>query len=529
MHVCPKLVAVVGSALALSAGAAWAYVGVNGTCPLPTPYPSPSAGAGVVNNPSMEGGFTAGVANQWVGWKDSTYTIQVHSDGSDRFSDGTHSQRLYLPQPPPGYSDQEAGIYQQIWVVPGATYTATARFYLSPPTQQTYNGEDLVAWLGLDPFGQESGDGYGMIWSVNVATPNTWITASVTAKAVLPVMTLGLKGTRKFPQHGNEARVWMDQVTFSGPIPTGERPGPEPDPTDPETLIPATLGSNLVANPGFEETFTNGVSAGWNKWWTTGTGTWKQSQRMGKVGPGRYDCGDLNECSYMNPKTVLLMGGDPHTNPNNLGVMGDATTLANESKFQDTIFVGRPFIDPSLPYYEADPVTRGREYAEQCKYQESLVPRIDCWQAFNEPDWGGNWQRTLNFEHAFAQRAHELGLKTCSLNLSTGSPGNIWRMIDETYEPSCRDLLAIADYLGHHVYGGPNDQMMVANQDRDDACSFGLRPRRFKDLYDRRAWRFPPVIATEGSTYGGWIGMFSPDTITNDLNLMGQYMNATRW
>jgi hypothetical protein len=511
------------------------YVGVTDFCPVPTPYPPPTAGPGVVNNPNMEGGFTGGAANQWIGWKDATYTVQVHFDGNDRFSDGTHSQKLYLPQPLPDYKDQEAGIYQQIWVVPGGTYTTTARFYLSAPAEQTYNGEDLVAWLGLDPFGQQSGDGYGMIWSVNVATPNTWITATVTVQAIMPVMTLGLKGTRKFAQHGNEARVWIDQVTFSGPVPTGPRPGPEPDPVDPETLIPGTMGSNLVANSSFEQAFTNGVSAGWNRWWTgTSTGTWKQSQRMGKVGPARYDCGDLNECSYMNPKTVLLMGADPHRDPNGLGVMGDAWKptgdgLANDPKFQDTIFVGRPYIDLSLPYYEADPVTRGQEYAAQCKHLESLVPRIDCWQAFNEPGTGENWQRTLDFEYAFAQQAHELGLKTCSLNLSTGSPGNIWRMIDETFDPSCRDLLAVADYLGHHVYGGPNDQMMVANQVRDDACSYGLRPRRFKDMYDRRGWRFPPVIATEGSTYGGWIGKISPDQITNDLILMGQYMNADRW
>src|SRR5690606_21607244 len=111
---------------------------------------------------------------------------------------------------------------------------------------------------------------------------------------------------------------------------------PEPDPIDPATLIPPVLEPNLIANASFEQSFDAGVSAGWNKWWTTGTGTWKRSQRMGKVGPGRYDCGDVYECSYMNPKTVLLMGADPHLNPNGLGVMGDANLLSNDPKFQDT-------------------------------------------------------------------------------------------------------------------------------------------------------------------------------------------------
>jgi hypothetical protein len=479
----------------------------------------------------MEGGFTGGAANQWVAWKDATYTGQVHLAGTDRFAQGSASQKLHLPQPPAGYSDEEAGLYQQIWVVPGGTYTATVKIYLVPPPGAAYNGEDLVAWIGLDPFGQPSGTSGGMTWSVNAATPNTWITATTTVQAVLPVMTLALKGTRKWPQHGNSAYVWFDAVTLSGPVPTGTPPGPDPLPPDPESLIPATIGPNLITNPSFEQAFTNGVSAGWNKWWTAGTGTWKRSERMGKVGPGRYDCGDVNEVSYMNPKSVLLFGGNPETNPNSLGVMGDANLLAQQAKFADTIFVGRPFIDENgYNYFNTQtPTYWGRRFADQCKHLESLVPRIDCWQGLNEPDWSGQWQKVLEFEYAFAQRCHELGLKSCSLSLSTGSPGNIWRMVDETFDPSARDLLEIADYLSHHVYGGPNDEMMVANQNRDDACSFALRPRRFKDMYDRRGWRFPPVIATEGSTYGGWIDRFSPDQIANDLVLMGQYMNADRW
>ena len=128
------------------------FVGSDDTCPMPTPYPPDGAGAGVVNNPDMESGFTNGSANQWIAWKDATFTGQVHFEGTDRFYSGTASQKLILPQPPPGYNDQEAGIYQQLYVVVGGTYTVTAKFYLVFPPQ-AYNGEDLVARLGLDPFG----------------------------------------------------------------------------------------------------------------------------------------------------------------------------------------------------------------------------------------------------------------------------------------------------------------------------------------------------------------------------------------
>jgi hypothetical protein len=252
---------------------------------------------------------------------------------------------------------------------------------------------------------------------------------------------------------------------------------------------------------------------------------------MGLVGPGRYDCGNLQEVSYMNPKSVLLFGGNPEADPNGLGVMGDVVSLSADPKFQDTIFMGRPFIDPNLDMYwnSQTPEYWGSRFADQCKHFESLAPRIDCWQALNEPDTDTNWQRTLRFEKAFVDRCHELGLKSSSLNLATGNPGNIWRMIDENFNPSARDVIESADYLGHHVYGGPADQVMVSNQVSSDPCSFALRPRRFKDMYARRGWRFPPVLATEGSTWGGWIGNFSPQYIADDLVLMGDYMKADRF
>ena len=109
---------------------------------------------------------------------------------------------------------------------------------------------------------------------------------------------------------------------------------------------------------------------------------------MGKVGPGYYDCGDTQELIYMNPKTVLLMANNPEQVPDGLGVMGDAITLQNwDAKFQDTIFVGRPFIDDNLyNYFNTEtPTYWGRRFAEQCKHFESLCPRIDCWQGLNEP------------------------------------------------------------------------------------------------------------------------------------------------
>ena len=184
----PILLPVVGIVVALTASSL-GYVGVTDPCPIPTPCPPPGAPWGVVNNPNMEDGFTNGGANQWVAWKDSVWAGQIHYAGTDRKYDGSYSQKLVFPLPP--RDNSEAGIYQQIYVVPGASYTVTAQIQVSF-APQTYNGEDILAWLGVDPFGQASGDGYGMVWSSEVATQNTWITKSVTVTAVFPVMTVGL-------------------------------------------------------------------------------------------------------------------------------------------------------------------------------------------------------------------------------------------------------------------------------------------------------------------------------------------------
>jgi len=492
------------------------FVDVHDACPVPTPYPPAGAGAGIVHNQSMEEGFTGGVANGWVSWKEEMVSGQVFFDGSDYHTDGGHSQKLVLPQPPYGYGEREAAIYQQIYVVPGEMYTASVRIRLHFPPQD-YNGEDLIAWLGLDPFGQPSGSGSGTEWDTYASSQDQWITKQITVRAVLPVMTIALKGTRKYAQHGGGAEVWFDQVSFSGLIPTDPPPGPEPDPIDPETLIPETDGANIVANPGFEAAFSNGVSAGWNKWWTLGAGTWKRSSLIGPVGGGNYAwCGvpgDIEDMRAMRSKTYLVQDRKSY-----------AQVLGNDPNLDNTVIVGRIYIDPEIETYLSDPEHYGRVHADNCRQEQMDNPRIDCWQGFNEPATHTEmWPAVIAFEKAFAERCHEQGMKACVLNLSTGSPGNIWRMLD------ARELLEVGDYLGHHTYGGPADELMVAAQNIDDPCAFSLRPRRFEDMYARRNWRFPPVISTESTTYGGWHGRFTPQEITDDLILYGQYLKADPW
>lgn len=518
--------------VAVLAGTAFGFVGIQDRCLLPAPYPPQNAGAGRANNSDFEKQFTNGVAEGWVGFQTPGLGGQVQFAGTDRWFSGVQSQKLILPEPTA--RDQHAGVYQQIWVVPGEIYTATVRVYLEGPYRQTYGGEDLVASLGLDPYGEPRGDGKGMVWSAEAAMPRRWLTLVTSARAVLPVMTVSLRGTRKWVQHGDDAKIWFDDVIITGPVPVGTPPGPEPEPVDPDALMQRTFGPNLVANSSFEQNFVGGVSSGWNKWVRTGTGIWRESRRVGKVGGGRYDCGSLDALADMNPKTILLYGGTPSaTDPDDAGedgVYGDVVYLTdNYPNLENTIFVGRPAIDANWKTYRTAPGYYGRQLADQLWIKQQQFPRIDCWQGLNAPDTGEDWQAVLAFEKTFADRAHELGMKVVLLNLSSGQPASYWRLVDETFNPSCREVLDSADYLGVHCAGGPNDDLLVINQSRDDACDYSMRPRRLRDLFARRGWRFPPVIATQGSTAHPWHGSWRPETIATDLTTMGKYMNENRW
>ena len=515
----PVCMVVVGVAAFSAAG----YVGVSDPCLWPTPCPPPGAPWASVNNPGFEAGFAGGVANQWIGWKDKGLAGTVHAAGNDRPYSGSYSQKLMMPDP--SGESQEAGIYQRIYVVPGGTYTATVRVYLQIDNP---DGWDLLAFLGLDPYGWDSGDSGSTAWT-EVSHYGEWRTATVTVQAVLPVMTISLKATRKFPRH-RDTKVWFDVVTFTGPVPTDPPPTSDPDPVDPESLIPATEGPNLVTNPSFESAHSgDGVSSGWNKWGGGGSGQWKRSQRVGKVGGGQYGCDGEQENVDMWPKTSMLIAGNPEKDPNDNAALGVSDHYKTFDHMQDTIVIGRPMVDDNYGEYWANPTYYGTRLAEHCKNYEQRFPRIDAWLDWNEPDTSGHWQSVLEFSRAFTQRAHELGLKTVVLNMATGNPGNIWQMVNESYDPHCGELLAIADYLGHHVYGWAPDELMVTNQVEVNACDFALRPRRFKDMYDRRGWRFPPVIATEGSTSCGWHGKYTPDQIHTDLVVMGDYMNVDNW
>lgn len=495
-----------------------------GTAPTPTITIGPPSVGWDLRNAGFEEGFTNGVADFWIPFAESGYRRIDWSDGTDRVAQGSHSQKVQLYQPP---GIAAAGLRQTIDAVAGATYTFRARVFLQL-SGEAYEGEELVFTIGIDPYGS---DFWGaVIWSGEYGKKNTWISVEVTATAILSKITLYLSPLRKFGIHGDNAFVWIDDAQLYGPraptyspTPTGTLPTYTPTST-PTATPPSVVGDNVVRNGSFENGFQNGLALDWQSYAVEGVGEWRSSTRIGKIGAGNYNesrQGWVEECTAMNPKTVLLMGG-----------FGWANALGGEASrnpaMRNTIIVGRLGTDDYVDLYLSDPERYGRKHAEDC-YREynTWHPRIDCWQGLNEPDYHprDRWLRSIRFEKAFTERAHELGMKTCVMNCATGCPANPLYMLD------CRELFEIADYVGQHTYGGPCDQLMVYNVTCDDPNQYSLRFRTYERLYRERGWRIPPAIYTESTTFWGWHGggYPGPADVREDLLLYLDYLNQDPW
>ncbi len=481
-------------------------------CNTNTPYATSGDPWGVVDNGSAENGFTGGVANDWTAAYQTFESNPTYTDSTLRATAGTHSQRIDIPEALWPLTNQRAGIRQHVYVVPGETYTVTCDVYMELDGGEAFSGENMIATVGLDPYGDvDIGEG-SVDWSPAQGDKGAWRTLTMQTDAIFEVMTVYVAAWRKSNGFGN-GRIWIDNIVLTGPVPTDPPSPPLEPPPDPDANVPATTGGELVSNGGFETGWSGGVAGGWSSWSTAGSGTWRQSTLVGPIGAGKYNFTEADTIVAMNPKTVLTMQ------------MGDADYWATKPNMVDTVIVGRLFIDPYIGQYLSDPVFYGRKHADDCKVEQDNHPRIDCWQGFNEPGWGDDeWPKVVAFEKAFAERCHELGMKACVLNTSTGSPGNIWKMLE------AHELLDIADYVGHHNYGGPNDQLMIdASPAIDNPCSFALRFRQYADMYNDRGWRIPPVIYTEATTYGGWHGAFSPEAIRDDLIAFGPFIHEDRW
>ncbi|MHC4230921.1 MAG: PKD domain-containing protein, partial [Planctomycetota bacterium] len=245
-------------------------------------------------------------------------------------------------------------------------------------------------------------------------------------------------------------------------------------------------GPNLVTNPGFEDNFNDGLAAGWLAWTGDGQGYWKPSSRLGRIGSGSYAGGGevVQAVKRLNPKVILLEGN----------ALGMAAEL--RSTFADALMIGRIYFDDLYSQYLSDPERYGRILAERCIALNR--PEIDVWQGINEPYVNDleSARIAARFDKAFSDRIQELGKKSVVLNLAVGNPGDMEMML----LPEIVDLLATADYVGYHSYGGIDDLLLIGPQ----TPYFALRWRFYADMYAARGLRMPPVIYTEANTFYQW-------------------------
>ena len=266
-------------------------------------------------------------------------------------------------------------------------------------------------------------------------------------------------------------------------------------------------GPDVAVNGGFEQGFVDGLATGWRTWSSIGSGYWKQSSRLGRIGSGSYASGTavFNAVNRLHPKVVLLEGN----------AFGMAPAI--RAALPDALIVGRLFIDPRVGEYLSNPELFGARHAEDCFNQNR--PEIDAWQGFNEPflNDAENAKKVARFEKAFSDRLHELGLKSVVFNIAVGNPGDMSIML----LPEIVATLASADYVGYHAYGGIHDQLMVG----PESPYFAHRWRFYAQMYKERGYRMPPVIYTEATTFYAWkqghtppgYTPFQPAQIRDDL------------
>lgn len=205
-----------------------------------------------------------------------------------------------------------------------------------------------------------------------------------------------------------------------------------------------------------------------------------------------------------------------------------ALSIAYNLNHSDTLIVGRVslqhigisgafarFAQQPLGATIEEAYNIGVSLADLLVYSNSA---IDVWQLYNESVAANdieNYKLLAALELGATRRLHELGRKSCVLNLgvAVGDPTD--------YPTYFGELLSEADYLGIHAYGPPNGQLM-----QYDTSNFALRYRRIVAAMKAAGKRCPPIIITECTTYNAWRGTnLTIEDITADLIWFGNRLN----
>lgn len=217
-----------------------------------------------ITNGDFEGGFTNGVANGWTFFSTDGYGA-TPIDETGNVHGGSHAQRVDLPQPA---SEGNAGVSQVISTVPGQLYRID--FWVYAHMYEGYPGEDLETFLGFDAQGRAYDPlltDFDISWIGFYAGRDEWRSVGREFLAGGNTATVFFRGWRKYAQHGG-GYIIIDDVTIQSVSVTHPPSVGATSPPDAPTLT----GSNLLANPEFENGFSNGVANSWQSWTTRGSG-----------------------------------------------------------------------------------------------------------------------------------------------------------------------------------------------------------------------------------------------------------------
>jgi len=468
-----------------------------------------AAGAnGQISNGDFEGGFTNGVANGWTLFSTDGYNPSG-SDETGNVHGGSHAQKVNLPQPASG--EGYGGISQVIDTVAGQLYRIDFWIYAHMPGE-SYQGQDLQTFMGFDaqgrPFDHSLTD-FDISWIGLSEGRDEWRSIGREFLAAGDTATIFFKGWRKWAQHGG-GYIIIDDVTIETvdvehPPSVGETPPPE---------APDLTGSNLLANPDFENGFTSGVANNWQSWTKRGSGTFTASSDRGKIGGGNYNPDGGAAMISLSETAKVALAMPP--------CEGGLTLIKEDNP--EILTVCRLFIDETNFWDQDDAGTRalGRDHADNCYDKHLDHAGIDCWQGSNEP-WVQSRERARKtglFEQAFAERCTELGIRSCVINVGVGNP-----TIQEA--EFFKDAIAVADFVGYHAYGGSSDQFQLGPQQDD----FALRWRSIKSHYEDLGWRHPAVVYTEAGTYFGWKSLegVTATMVRDEYIEFGPYMQDDEW
>ena len=285
---------------------------------------------------------------------------------------------------------------------------------------------------------------------------------------------------------------------------------------------------NRITNPGFEGEFDRkGVAEGWQSFTVRTGGYVKENAKLGPIGGGIYGARTQHESGDWNGdvQTIRLSG-----KTNLVDVAREDVIGKLREKLGDDVFIVAKynveawFHGQGEEVLRGNPVKQGRLFADYCAERvEKTGFRANCYYGLNEPHVNSKeaFVKICAFEKAFTLQLHKHGLRSIVINHSTGTPGDRYNMLDEPV----RDLLAVADYVGYHCYGGPKDELMCA----PSSTALSMRWRTFARWYTERGWRFPPMVYTESTTYGGWVDNFTPEDIRDDIMCMADRIAEEPW